>query len=405
MPSFQYKARDKSGSLMQGVMGADTDEAVAAKLEKMGYLPVLIEEVKTGSFMDTLTSSFRKIKFTDLNMMIRQLYTLQKAGLPLLASLKSVNMQMDNKDLKDVISQVSRDIEAGSTLSAAMERHPHVFNELYVNMVRSGEISGRLPEVLERLATLGEHDEKIRKRIKAAMRYPLIVVIAISLAFTILITMVVPRFAKLYAKFTTELPIPTKILLFIHAAITHYWWAVILGGGITYFGFLHFINTPPGRLWWDDVQLRIPVLGPLTKKMTLSRFCRITGTLMRSGVPILQILELVSRSMGNVIIARTINKIKVSVNEGKGMHEPMVKSGMFPPVVTQMVAVGEDTGQLDELLIHVSEYFDQEVDYTLSNMVSLIEPMLILVLGVAVMFMALGIFMPMWSMMHLFKTH
>lgn len=389
---------------MQGIMGADTEEAVASKLEKMGYLPVLIQEVRTGSFMDTLTASFRRIKFTDLNMMIRQMYTLQKAGLPLLASLKSVNMQTENKNLKDVITQISRDIEAGSTLSAAMERHPHVFNELYVNMVRSGEISGRLSEVLERIATLGEHDEKIRKRIKAAMRYPFIVVGAISLAFIILITMVVPRFAKLYAKFTTALPLPTQILLFIHAAITQYWWAVIVVAIVAYLAFLRFVSTPAGHIWWDNVKLHVPILGPLTKKMILSRFCRITGSLMRSGVPILQILELVSRSVGNDIVARTINKIKASVNEGKGMHEPMVKSGMFPPVVTQMVAVGEDTGQLDELLIHVSDYFDQEVEYTLSNMVSLIEPLLILVLGVIVMFMALGIFMPMWSMMHLFKT-
>ena len=404
MLTYQYKARDKIGKSVQGIMGADSENAVAVKLTQMGYLPITIHPKTAESpQLEKFLERFRKLKFSDLNMFTRQLFTLQKAGLPLLASLHALKDQTANSILKEIIEQISRDIEAGFTLSSALEKHPRVFNVLYVNMVRSGEVSGQLVDILQRLSILGEHEEKLRMQISAAMRYPIIVVVALIIGFMILITTVVPRFTELFSKFTTPLPLPTRILIGINYAVSHFWWLLlmVIVGGV--FLFQRWVSTKEGASWRDAAILKVPVFGPLILKLILSRFCRITATLMRSGVPILQILELVAQSVENIVVAKTIDNIKLSVNEGKGMLEPMKMSGIFPPIVLQMVSVGEETGKMDDLLYHVADYYDSQIDYTIQNLVSLIEPILILVLGTAVLFMAMGIFMPMWNMMQLFK--
>ncbi len=404
MVNYQYKARDKAGKLMQGALAADSESAVAIKLGEMGYFPVVIKEAG-GELLQLkkIFKKFRRIKFADLNMFTRQLYTLQKAGLPLLASLRALTVQSQKPIFKSAIEQITHDIEGGSNLSSALARHPLIFNALYVNMIKSGEISGQIVEVLQRLAILGEHEEKIRMRILAAMRYPLMVVASLIIGFLILITLVVPRFADLYSRSTTALPLPTRILIGINFVVTKFWWLMIIAGGIVVWGLRKFINTKKGLLWKDSLILKLPIFGPLMLKLIMSRFCRITSTMMRSGVPILQILELVSQTTDNVVVAKTIDNIKISVNEGKGMLDPMKASGLFPVIVTQMVAVGEETGKIDELLLHVSDYYDEEIDYTIQNLISLIEPMLIFVLGFAVLFMALGIFLPMWNMIYLYK--
>ncbi|MCK4882169.1 MAG: type II secretion system F family protein [Candidatus Omnitrophica bacterium] len=405
MGRYRYKARDKFGKLVQGIVEADSESALAVKLEKMEYIPILIKPKSGGSnarsFFDQL--QVRRVKFSELNMFTRLLFTLQKAGLPMLTSLRAIYEQTSNQYFKEVIGEIATDIEGGTTLSAVLEKYPNIFNGLYTNMVKSGEISGRLPEVLDRLTVLGEHEETLRLRVKAAMRYPIIVVAVIVIAFLVLITFVVPRYEAMFSKFDTALPLPTQILLGLNYAVTKFWWLTIIVVGLSVFLFRKFIRTSKGKYWWGQLQLKLPVFGPLLLKLSMSRFCRITGTLLRSGVPILQILDLVSHSMSNVIISETIMDIKASVHDGKGMMDPMKMSGVFPPVVIQMVAAGEETGKLDELLTHVADYYDAQVDYTINNLVSLIEPLLIFVLGCAVLIMALGIFMPMWSMMKLFK--
>ncbi|MFH0762591.1 MAG: type II secretion system F family protein [Candidatus Omnitrophota bacterium] len=402
MANYQYKARDKFAKAVSGVMGGESKEAVAAKLSSMGYVPISIEE-KKGSGFGSLFAGARKIKSSDLNMFTRQLATLQKAGLPILSSLKALREQAVNRALREIIGQVLRDIEGGSSLSSALSRHPKVFNALYVNMVNSGETGGMLGQVLERLADLGEHDDKIRMRIMAATRYPVIVVIAMALGFLVLVTVVVPRFSRIYAQFTTALPLPTRILIGVQYAVTRFWWLMILVIAALFFGFNKFINTKQGRFLWDNFKLKVPVFGALVVKLSMSRFARLTGTLMRSGVPILKILELSAGGAGNIVISRVIDNIRASVNEGKGMTEPMRASGVFPPVVVQMVSAGEETGKVDELLLHVSDYYDAQAEYIISNLTSLIEPILILVLGSGVLFMAMGIFLPMWNVMSLFK--
>ncbi len=403
MPNYQYKARDNFSKPTNGVMSADNENAVALRLTQLGFIPISITEIKEASHSVNLLSSVVRVKFTDLNMFTRQLATLQKAGLPILLSLGALREQTQNKIFKEVIIQITRDIESGSNLSGALEKYPGIFNSLYINMVASGEASGRLDDVLERLANLSEHDETIRLRIKSSTRYPIIVVVAMVIGFIVLTTLVVPRYAKIYEQYTTALPLPTQILLGINYAVTRLWWLIITFGIAAHFLFKQYIKTKIGRFTWDSLKLKVPIFGPLVLKLSISRFTRITGTLMRSGIPILKIMDIAAGSTGNEVVSKAIINIRNNVMEGKGMSEPMKISGLFPPIVTQMVSVGEETGKLDDLLIHVSNYYDEQVDYTINNLTSLIEPILIFVLGLAVLFMALGIFLPMWNLMSIFK--
>jgi MSHA biogenesis protein MshG len=403
MPNYLYKGRDKFSKPVSGVMFADNENSVAIKLTQLGFTPVSIIQTNQPTKVVKLLGAGSRVKATDLNMFTRQLATLQKAGLPILLSLTALREQTQNKIFKEVIGQLSRDIESGLSLSAALEKYPLIFNALYVNMVASGEASGRLDQVLERLAVLSEYDQTIRLRIKSATRYPMIVVIAMIIGFIILTLLVIPRYAKIYAQYTTALPLPTQILLGINYAFTKFWPLLIVSATAVYFLFKRYVNTKIGRITWDSLKLKVVIFGPLVLKLSIARFTRITGTLMRSGIPILKILDIAVGSTGNQIVSKAIINIRNNVSEGKGMSEPMKISGLFPPIVTQMVAVGEETGKLDELLIHVSNYYDEQVNYTITNLTSLIEPILIFILGLGVLFMALGIFLPMWNLMSIFK--
>jgi len=403
MPTFHYKARNSSGKLIQGIMGAESENAVAAKLEQMSYLPIEINETTEGRRSGSIFNRFKRVKFYELNTFTRLFHTLQRAGLPILSSLEALKEQSQNNILKDVIEQIIRDIEAGSNLSEAFSRHPQVFSPLYVHMIKSGEVSGRLTEILERLAILGEHEYETRRRISAALRYPIIVVIGMIIAFSIVITAVIPRFAKLYSKYSTDLPIPTLILIWINTALTKYWWLLLIIIIATVYFVRRFVRTEKGRLLWDRLQFKIPIFGELILKMTLSRFARVTGTMLQSGIPVIQIFEHVTESTQNMVIKKTFEKVKKSVSQGKGIHVPMKESQVFPAIVLQMVAAGEETGQLDTLMLRVSDYYDDQIDFTVKNIVSLIEPILISVIGVGILLMALGVFMPSWNLMSIMK--
>jgi len=405
MGVFEYKARDKFNKPINGVLSASSIDLVAVKLKSQGYIPISIlpKEEEAQEKTEEKATVRTKVPFAEVNSFTRQFYTLQKAGIPILSALGALKEQTNNAFFKKVISQIRTDIESGLSLSVALEKYPQIFNKLYTNMVKIGETSGRLSEILERLVVLGEHDERVRMRIKSATRYPIIVISALGLGFTILTTFVIPRFAKMFSQFKVKLPLPTRILIGIHFVVTKFWWLVIILAIIGFFVFSRIIRTEKGRLKWDSLKLKVPVFGPLILKLILSRFARITAILLSSGVSILQVLGLASEGAGNVVVSRVIDDVKTSVNQGKGMLTPMKESGIFPPVVIQMVSAGEETGKLSELLTHVADYFDEQVDYTISNMVSLIEPILIFILGCGVLLMALGIFLPMWNMMSLFK--
>ena len=274
---------------------------------------------------------------------------------------------------------------------------------MYVSMIQAGETAGILDDILERLALLAEHEAETRARVKAAVRYPMIVVIAICVAFAVLVTFVIPKFVAVFAQFKTELPLPTRILIHINYIVQHYWYLIILGIGFSVWGVLWYVRTPKGRWQWDRVKLRLPVFGLLFQKVALSRFARIFGALQKSGISMILTLEIAAETTGNVVIARAVEEMSDSLREGKNLHEPMEASGMFPPLIVQMMAVGEETGDIDIMLNKVADYYDSDVEYTLRNLSTMIEPILLLFIGGMVLFLALAVFLPMWNVMNLFK--
>lgn len=403
MPTFHYRARSQGGELLTGAIETSGPEAAADHLAGLGYVPIAIEEKKEGALSGDLLEAFRRITPQDRIIFSRQLATLINAGIPLTTALDTCASQSENPKIREILIQVRKDIEGGSSFSAALARHPKAFDNLYVGMIRAGEEGGVLDEILERLATLAEHEAETRARVKAAVRYPIIVVVAICIAFAILVTLVIPQFAKLYAGHKVALPFPTRVLIGINYVVQNYWYLILGGLGAAALGLRAFVKTGPGREALDRFKLTMPIFGRLILKVLLSRFARIFATLNRSGLPILQTLEIVGGTIGNVIVTRAVESVRESAREGRGLSGPMKTSGLFPPLVTHMVAVGEDTGNLDEMLTRVSEYYDREVEYAIRNLATMIEPILLLFIGGMVLFLALGIFLPMWDMMSVFK--
>jgi type II secretory pathway component PulF len=403
MPTFHYRARSQGGELLTGAIETSGPEAAADHLAGLGYVPIAIEEKKEGALSGDLLEAFRRITPQDRIIFSRQLATLINAGIPLTTALDTCASQSENPKIREILIQVRKDIEGGSAFSAALARHPKAFDNLYVGMIRAGEEGGVLDEILERLAALAEHEAETRARVKAAVRYPIIVVVAICIAFAILVTLVIPQFAKLYAGHKVALPFPTRVLIGINYVVQNYWFLILGGLGAAVLGLRAFVKTEPGREALDRFKLTMPIFGRLILKVLLSRFARIFATLNRSGLPILQTLEIVGGTIGNVIVTRAVESVRESAREGRGLSGPMKTSGLFPPLVTHMVAVGEDTGNLDEMLTRVSEYYDREVEYAIRNLSTMIEPILLLFIGGMVLFLALGIFLPMWDMMSVFK--
>jgi len=403
MADFKYKARDKFGKLVTGSTVSENEETAAKKLKDMGYTPISIAKEKKSQ-SNKIFKRGRRISLEELNTFTRQLYTLQKAGLPLLAGLEAISLQTKNQYFKFIIEEIIQDVKGGSSLSSALSNHSHIFNEIYVNMMKAAEAGGMMVEVLYRLTELIEQEIDTRQRVKSATRYPMIAFFVLCIGFLIIITFVIPRFANVYGQFNTALPLPTRILIAVNFAITKFWYLFILGSGASVYAFLRFIHSEVGRPIWDNFKLKVPVFGPLITLLTMSRFARVTSTLMSSGVGILQVLDLVANTSGNIIIARAINGIKESVNQGKGMSEPMKVGNLFPPIVVQMVSIGEQTGKVDALLLSVADYYDREAGYMIKNLTTYIEPILISVLASMVLLLALGIFMPMWNLIRVFKV-
>ena len=403
MPQYRYKARDKEGGLHAGSMEARGREAVADQLSTMGYIPVLIEEQEPPMVRPDFLAWFARVKPQDLIIFTRQLATLMSAAIPLLLSLGTLEKQTENPRFKKTIADIRREIEGGVSLSGALAKHPAIFSKMYVSMIQAGETAGILDDILDRLALLAEHEAETRARVKAAVRYPMIVVIAICVAFAVLVTFVIPKFMAVFAQFKTELPLPTRILIHINYIVQHYWYLIILGIGFFVWGVTWYMRTPKGRWQWDRVKLRLPVFGLLFQKVALSRFARIFGALQKSGISMILTLEIAAETTGNVVIARAVEEMSDSLREGKNLHEPMEASGMFPPLIVQMMAVGEETGDIDIMLNKVADYYDSDVEYTLRNLSTMIEPILLLFIGGMVLFLALAVFLPMWNVMNLFK--
>jgi MSHA biogenesis protein MshG len=405
MPNFRYRVRDRMGKPIAGTIDAPTLQIAGERLYQLGYLPVNIEEGRSTDSFDIakIWLRFQKVKLEELIFFSQQLSTLYKAGLPLLTGLGSLAEQTENKKFKPILEAVRRQIEGGSTLFEAMSMYPDVFPQVYTNMVRAGETSGRLGESLDRFISLAEREIKTRQRVKEATRYPKIVIFSVLIAFAILLTFVIPRFAEIFAQFKTPLPLPTRVMIQINTIFHAYWYLVLSA----LFGIplliRNYLRTEKGRYSWDRFKIRIPVFGPLLLKIALSRFSYTFAMLNHSGIPILQTLEITASTINNVHLAQSITEIMRKVREGRNLSDALKESEKFTPLVIQMVAVGESSGTLDEMLMRITEYYDIEADNAIKKLSTYIEPSLILFLGVVVLLLALAVFLPWWNMAALFR--
>jgi len=400
MPLFEYKAINDIGKTITGTMEASFASAVSEYLDSQNFVPIKITEKKKTSFNINLINTKKKVKVEEQINFTKQLVTLLKAGVPIISSLESLIEQTGNQTFSEVLTQVYHDVEGGSSFSDSLKKHPAIFGELYVNSVRAGETGGVLDQVLERLGMLMSYEQEMKAKIKGATRYPIIVICGITIGFAVLMTVVVPKFVDLFASTGARLPLPTKILMGISEVFKGYWWAMLIGAvGIVVFS-INYVKTTKGRYNWDKIKLKIPVFGNLFLKTAMSRFAHMFETLNKSGLPILQTMEIVSKTIGNVIIAEALDQVGQGIEKGKGIAKPLQESKLFPPLVVRMLAVGEQSGSLDEMLRNVSEHYDTEVNYLIQNLVTMIEPILTVTIGAIILLLALGIFLPMWEMMN-----
>jgi len=402
MARFKYKARKASGELVMETIEADSSAAVAKRLSAMGMIPISIQAesgaAESGSFLERVTS-------TDVIMFTRQLVTLYKAGLPFLSSLDAIGKQTASPALKRVITAVRSDVEAGSPLSTALSRHPKAFSEVYVSTVLAGETGGVLDQVMSRLVILLENEIATQRTIKAAMRYPATVLGAMTVAFLVIVTFVIPTFSKLFASMGADLPLPTRVMVGINAARQNYWHVILVGTAAAITGLVMYIRTPKGRLLLDTLILRVPLVGSIITKACMARLAHMFGTLSASGLPILKELKVISRTIGNGHISEQINAARTAVQEGSNLAAALEKETDFPPLVKHMIAVGEKTGAMPEMMQAVGEHYDRETKVAIERLTQAIEPMITIFLGAGLLFMALAVFLPMWDMMQVMSKH
>ncbi|BAV32697.1 MSHA biogenesis protein MshG [Sulfuricaulis limicola] len=402
MPLFQYKGRNQRGEAVRGHLEAVSPDAVAAQLMNSGVIPIDIgvaqvrEDVFAG--LKARLAASTRITLTDLSLFSRQMYTLIKAGVPIMQALRGLRDSTQNPALAKVIISVGESLDTGLDLTSALRRHPQVFSPLYVNMVQVGETTGSLQEVFLQLAIYLEREKDTRDRIKSATRYPMFVVAAIFIAIFIINLFVIPTFAKVYAGFKIELPMATQILI-ASSNFTVAYWPVILMTIITaVFALRYYVRTPEGRYRWHKMKLDIPVVGKVIYKATLGRFARALAVMMKSGVPLVQGMTVISRAVDNDYISDRIVQMRDGVERGETIARTAAATGMFPSLVIQMIAVGEDTGSVDELMFNVAEYYEREVDYDITNLSTALQPILIVFLSIMVFILALGVFLPMWDL-------
>jgi type II secretory pathway component PulF len=405
MANFKYRAKDKYGRTVSGNMTGEDKGAVAKQLDTAGYVPISVEEFTEGKdiLSRLLSGMLKRVSLEELALFTRQLLTLQESGVAMMLALGTLEKQAQNRYFKEVIRDVASSVEHGSSLSEALAKHPDIFTELYVNMIKAGEASGSMEEMLRRLAEFEEKDMDNRSKIKSATRYPMMTLGALFFAFLVMVNFVIPKFSSIFGQFNKALPLPTRIMLGLSYFMRHYWLLIIIMTAAVVYAFVRYMNTKNGRLVWDTFTLKVPIFGKLVSMLTMSRFARTMSILLKSGLPVLQVLDMSARTVGNARISAAVNSISENVREGKGISGPMSLSGLFPPMVVQMVAIGEDTGKVDELLLKVSDYYDQQSDYMMKNLSTMIEPIFVLCLGAMVLVVALSVFLPMWNLISVFN--
>lgn len=400
MPSFQYKARSHRGEAIEGVIEAGSSDLVASRLIEGGLTPIDIQlaEEKIGMRTDLADIFPPEVRLVDLIQFSRHMYSLLKAGVPILSALTGLANNTHNRTLAKTLAGVIDSLEAGRDLASSLSQYPKVFSVFYVSLVRVGETSGQLEQVFRQLATYLEREKKTRDQIKAAMRYPVFVLTAIALAVVIINIFVIPAFSAMFAKFGAELPVPTRILVAMSDLTVNHWQSLIMVGVLAVMGFRFYIRGERGRYKWHKVQLKLPVVGIVLYQAALARFGRLLALVQRSGVPIVTGLSLVARALDNDFVQERVLAMRDGIERGESLSTTAASSGIFDSLVLQMLRVGEESGATDELMQEVAEYYDDEVEYSIGKLGASIEPILTVILAGMVFLLASGIFLPMWDM-------
>jgi type IV pilus assembly protein PilC len=402
--TYTYKVRDRQGKLLEGALEADNTALVVSRLRQMGYVPIAIDKKDDTGFQAEVKLPFGgKPKMKDVAVFSRQFATMINSGLSLLRSLYILAEQTENKQLAGVVDHVRQDVERGASLSQALSRHPKMFNRLYVAMVRAGETGGVLDSVLLQLASTIEKQVELRRKIKSAMTYPTVVFAMCLLIVSAMLLFIVPTFKNIYSQLGGTLPLLTRVLIGISTMFKKFFPIFILLGAGGIYGFKRWVQTDAGRQVWDRVKLRAPVFGKLVQKTALTRFASTLAVLMRSGVPILEALEITSETVNNTVLEVAVKDVQSGVKVGESMAKPLATHDVFPPMVVQMIAVGEETGAVDTMLDKIGEFYSQEVEATVNALTSLLEPLLIAFLGAAVGGMVIALYLPMFNIIKLIK--
>ncbi|MDF1597659.1 MAG: type II secretion system F family protein [Acidimicrobiia bacterium] len=401
--TFAYKVKDREGQVHSGEMEGSSQSAVTKALRDRGFQPLAVDEKKDSALQKEIRipGLTDRIKLKEVAIFSRQFATMINAGLSLLRALNILAEQTPNKAFARTIIEVKNDVERGTSLSAAMEKHPKAFNRLYTSMVKAGEVGGVLDDTLVRLADTLESQVELRAKIKSAMMYPIAVFGLVIMIVAAMLMFIVPMFEDLYADLGGELPVPTKMLLAVSKVVTSYWWALMIVTVGSLFMFRRWIATDSGRTTFDKIKLKLPIFGNLVHKTAIARFAHTLASLTKTGVPILQAMDIVAETSGNAVVSAAVLDVKASVREGESIAKPLESHKIFPPMVVQMIAVGEETGALDTMLEKIGSFYDQEVQTMVDGLTSLIEPLLIVVLGATVGGMLISLYMPMFNVINL----
>ena len=404
MPAFNYKARNQQGEFVAGTLEMENEASVATNLDKLGYtiLEIRTPSVVIPSFSD-LTDRFQGLNKQEVTLFSRQLSTLIRSGMPLLPALTTICEQTVNKKFKVILEDIKQSVQAGSSFSDALSKYPSVFSELFVSMVRVGETGGIMDQVLERLSTLGTQEMEIHSRIMSAMTYPIVLVVISFLIVNFILVGVLPKFVMVFKASDAALPIPTLIVLGASWVLRKFWLLLVALAAVGVYFFRRATASGAGKLRFHRWLLKVPIFGPLYAKIQVSRFTRTLSTLTASGVPILQALSVVEKTITNVVIQKAVQDIRVAIAAGSTLVEPFRATGLFSPMVVQMVAIGEKSGSIDRMLEEVSKFYDPEIEYTIKNLTSLLEPFMLLSMGLMVAFIALSVLLPIFNLMKVFK--
>lgn len=399
---FSYRGKDSRGAVQQGALAAPSPEAAASELMRRGITPLSIREQDQGESLGERLNKMpifrKKISLDELIVFCRQMYALTKAGIPLIRTMRGLADTTRSQVISEVLDDVTDRLEGGSTMATAMQAHPKVFSELFIAMIHVGENTGQLDDAFKRLSDILELERDTKRRLKQAMRYPMFVVVALVAALMVVNFLVIPKFAAVFNKLGADLPFLTQVLVGTSNFLLGYWYIVLFGIAATLLLVRQWKQTEQGRLTWDRYKLKMPIIGPLLELITLSRFARNFASTLSAGMPVTVALTVVSEATDNAWISKHIRDMRAGIERGESLLRTARQSDMFTPLILQMIAVGEETGSVDEMLVNVADFYDEDVDYGLKRLAESIEPILIVAMGILVLILALGVFLPIWDL-------